>query len=148
MGCNDGTFTRQIAKSFGCRLMLGVDIDARCIHSAWTHTPLIGETDSVSPTFAKTSGDAVRSVDDEEHGLSATSSGLVNTCSWLRADLGAEKGSAEDPFVGPLGASLGTFDTVFCLNIIVYLSDRLNLPSFMHSPAIPFRFPPFPFVAL
>ena len=39
IGCNDGTFTRQIARMFGCAYMLGIDIDSRLIDSAWEATP-------------------------------------------------------------------------------------------------------------
>ena len=42
LGCNDGTFTRQIAATLGCRLMVGVDSDARLINAAWARTPLLG----------------------------------------------------------------------------------------------------------
>jgi SAM-dependent methyltransferase len=35
IGCNDGTFTRQIASRFAPAYMLGIDIDARLIDAAW-----------------------------------------------------------------------------------------------------------------
>lgn len=39
IGCNDGSFTRQIHLKFCCRYMLGIDIDVRLIGEAWDATP-------------------------------------------------------------------------------------------------------------
>jgi len=96
--------------------MLGVDIDARCIHSAWSHTSLSGGADEVASS-TKASESPARGNEDKEQTISAKSTSSSDlgssACSWLRADLSADQGSAEDPFAGPLGASVGTFDTVF-----------------------------------
>lgn len=35
IGCNNGTFTAQIANKFKCRYMLGIDSDIRLIEAAW-----------------------------------------------------------------------------------------------------------------
>lgn len=64
VGCNDGSFTRQIAKKFGVAYYLGVDIDSRLIDRAWNSSSLLDNSecccwrreDFASEEHADTSG--------------------------------------------------------------------------------------------
>ncbi|CAH8382302.1 unnamed protein product [Eruca vesicaria subsp. sativa] len=108
IGCNSGVMTIHIAKKFGCRSILGVDIDSSLIEVArWRLRNFVRTQTSAKPCEKKTGADG-----SEEQSLSLSNSSSAET-----KDLFQVVSFQKENFVQTRNLDENRYDTILCLSV-------------------------------
>ncbi|CAH2070495.1 unnamed protein product [Thlaspi arvense] len=112
IGCNSGIMTIHIAKKFGCRSILGVDIDSRCVEDAHWHLRKFARTEnSAKPNEKKSNSEG-----SKEQSVSQ-SNGETKTDGAETKDLSQVVSFQKENFVQTRNLDNNRYDTILCLSV-------------------------------
>ncbi|KFK26727.1 hypothetical protein AALP_AA8G285000 [Arabis alpina] len=122
IGCNSGIMTIHIAKKFGCRSILGVDIDSSRIEDAYWHLRKFARTqNSAKPSEKKSTSEGA----DGVHGSNEQSVSLSNvetrTDKPQVQDLSQIVSFQKDNFVQTRHLDDNRYDTILCLSVTKWI---------------------------
>lgn len=114
IGCNSGVMTIHIAKKFGCRSILGVDIDSSLIEVArWRLRNFIRTQNSAKPPGEKkTSSGGADGSEEQSLSLSNASSSAAET-----KELFQVVSFQKENFVHSRNLDENRYDTILCLSV-------------------------------
>ncbi|CAN8302309.1 unnamed protein product [Cochlearia groenlandica] len=108
IGCNSGIMTIHIAKKFGCRSILGVDIDSSRIEDAqWHLRKFVRMQNTAKPSEKKSYSEGADSVNGSE----------TNTDSPKAIDLSKIVSFQKENFVQSRNLDKNRYDTILCLSV-------------------------------
>ncbi|KAJ8751019.1 hypothetical protein K2173_016200 [Erythroxylum novogranatense] len=119
IGCNSGIITISIAKKFGCRRILGIDIDGELIqHARWNLRRIVREDSKGNLNVKPSKLNDKERVNDLEHGPTVPSVGnaKVGSCP-EESELPRIVSFKVDNFVESWGPPEERFDTILCLSV-------------------------------
>ncbi|KAL1200146.1 putative RNA methyltransferase [Cardamine amara subsp. amara] len=112
IGCNSGIMTIHIAKKFGCRSILGVDIDSSRIEDAhWHLRKFVRMQSSAKPTEKKSSSEGADG--SKEQSISHSNAETKSETKDLSQIVSFQK----ENFVQTRNLDENSYDTILCLSV-------------------------------
>ncbi|CAH8305977.1 unnamed protein product [Eruca vesicaria subsp. sativa] len=120
IGCNSGIMTIHIANKFGCRSILGVDIDSSRVGDAqWHLRNFVRKQNHAKAGEKKSSSDGV--VHGSELQSISLSNGEVKTSSAEARDLFQIVSFQKENFVHTRSLDKNRYDTILCLSVTKWI---------------------------
>ncbi|KAJ0243067.1 RNA methyltransferase [Hirschfeldia incana] len=120
IGCNSGIMTIHIANKFGCRSILGVDIDSSRVGDAqWHLKNFVRKQNHAKLAEKKSSSDGV--VHGSKEVSISLSNGEANTGSAEAKDLFQIVSFQKENFVHTRNLDENRFDTILCLSVTKWI---------------------------
>jgi 7SK snRNA methylphosphate capping enzyme len=118
IGCNSGIMTIHSAKKFGCRSILGVDIDTSRIEDAhWHLRKFVRMQNSTKPSEKKSSSEGADGVHGSKEPSVSLSNGEAKADSAETKDLSQIVSFQKENFVQTRNLDDNRYDTILCLSV-------------------------------